>query len=74
MTTITRQQIKDRLQVSDFQIERAEYSGLIPESKTGVWELSRIEALLNHWEAKLSRGKLKFDSIQTIFEFPKHQR
>jgi len=75
-TTITRQEIQDRLQVTDMQIAMAESSGLIPESETGIWELSRIELLLNHWGGKLSRKRLLHsDYIESGDHiFPKHQR
>jgi uncharacterized protein HemX len=76
MTTITRQQIQDRLQVNEMQLEMAEFSGLIPASETGEWQLAHVEPFLNNWEAKLSRKQPKVDNNlkSANMIFPKHQR
>lgn len=76
MTTITRQQIQDRLQVTEMQLEMAEFSGMIPASETGIWQLSHVEPFLNNWEAKLARKRPKVDNDLKSgnMTFPKHQR
>ncbi len=76
MTTITRQQIQDRLQVNEMQLEMAEFSGLIPASESGIWKLAHVEPFLLNWEAKLARKRPSYsDSIESgSLTFPKHQR
>jgi hypothetical protein len=76
MTTITRQQIQDRLQVNDMQLEMAEFSGLIPASESGIWKLAHVEPFLKNWEAKLARKRPKVDNNlkSANMTFPKHQR
>lgn len=76
MTTITRVQIQDRLQVTAMQLEMAEFSGLIPQSETGVWKLAHVEPFLANWEAKLARKRPRYSEYIESGDhlFPKHQR
>jgi hypothetical protein len=69
--------IRERLGVTDTQIEMMIYSGgLIPPNQAHCWTTSQIEPYLQNWEDKIKRTKPKNNKniVTGNCTFPRHQR
>ena len=75
---ISYQDISNRLNVTEKQVELAVYSGMLPPpSNIDKWDSHHVEFYINEWAAKLARANPKADNkciTYGNYTFPRHQR
>lgn len=70
--------IRERLGVTDTQIEMMVYSGALPApNQMNCWVTSHIEPFIQNWEDRLNRSRPKANNKHIMTgncTFPRHQR